>query len=366
MGLVNPSIINIFIYAIVFIFYKNRIIGTRQRKTNSCLLFFICLFSVFAFCDGDYYHYEEIYNTIIRSKSIETHMEQVYNFFAYNSIKSYSIFRFYIWGLAILFTTLATKEIGVNTNSTLFILMLVFITTFSYARVSLAMSVAVFGFSLLISNRKIKQIGGILIVASSILFHKTIIFMVACGIISLLLHDMSRKKLVITLFICFILGSALNILLLQFSNLEIYGGLEGTVLSGQKYLASEQEESGLGGMINGILNKAPYYLTILVYLKLVLKDNFLVLNNKIRFISTFSFITIIVASLFAFDFGVNTSIIYYRFLFMAMIPTIIFIGYCWYHKIEYRIIKFIVNIGSMGVVYKLLYYYYLQRLGLGV
>ena len=125
------------------------------------------------------------------------------------------------------------------------------------------------------------------------------------------------------------------------------------------YLNAESAGSiGLGPMIKRILERAPYYLTALLFFMSVVKK----INKKMplyaKVTGVMVFYIVLLSSIFISSEGMNTDVIYYRFLYFAILPTIIFLTYLYSNNILPRLTKFTIKASLFGTIYLLVYSLY--------
>ena len=99
-----------------------------------------------------------------------------------------------------------------------------------------------------------------------------------------------------------------------------------------------------------------------LYIKVINDGSYLKMPKSIRLFATASFLSIYVSSFFIIDLGINTTVIYNRFLNFCMLPSVYFLSYCHDNGIHSKIVKFIVNIGTTAAIYALLYSTYLNNI----
>lgn len=144
----------------------------------------ITVFCVYAGWDTDYQHYYMIYQQIYENifSIFDSHMEIAYYPFITLSLGNYSLFRFYIWGLAALLAVLTLKRLDLNNNTAAITFASFNLLYFSYARVSLAILIYIYGLMLFCQQRNawkiITKLWGLILVLTSILFHKSMLFMI--------------------------------------------------------------------------------------------------------------------------------------------------------------------------------------------
>ena len=154
-----------------------------SNKT-SIIWILITIFCVYAGWDTDYQHYYSIYNQIYNNtlSIFVSHLEVAYYPFITLSFGNYSLFRLYIWGGAVLLLIFSLKRLNLNCNIAAITFVSFNLLYFSYARVSLAILIYINGLLLLRQKQNktshIAKLWGMILVLVSILFHKSMLFMI--------------------------------------------------------------------------------------------------------------------------------------------------------------------------------------------
>lgn len=331
---------------------SNRKFSRGRNTVGIIIIVIICLFSV---QDTDYFHYETVLSAM--SQGAATHLEDVYyeigDFVQYN----YLFFRLVVWGSALCLFLVTIKRLNVPIASVLFFFVTMYLTKFSYARASLAMAIGLFGFSFVIKPLGLKYISyivGILIITSSLLFHKSAIFMIPVYLLSL--FKMNRYTICISAILYplgFYLISEYGIDLLMGA-----GGDDAVVESAQGYLMKDSQKKGIAVLILYILSRTPYYIFLFVIIKNVINGLYIYMPVYQRAILNVPVYVISFASLFLFNYSVNTEIMYYRFLYYSILPLSIAIPMLFSKNDDYKLLRFSCMLGFCAVVYEILYSFY--------
>lgn len=330
---------------------------SKWRTTLGVLL--IVLFSVFAFYDTDYFHYLIAFDDIHRGGS--THMEDIYIWIAKFVGNNYNLFRIVVWGGATFIMTRMVKKLRIPAGLYFLLLSCLFLTLFAYARVSLAMTIVFWGLGIVsnaITKHNItKYLIGILIILTAYFFHKSALFGIGVALIASLITKLNRKTVSIFILAYPILLVIVATLLADVLN---YSGSESLVdiESAQGYLNHDNKESGIGAIIQKTLMYTPFYLSVFIYLKAIYSGRYNKWVPSMRIFANANFLCVAIATLFAFNLGINTSVFYYRLLYFAFIPCTVFLVYCKLNRIS-KLTNTTILIGLLGTVYKLLYSCYL-------
>lgn len=352
---------NLVIYYLIYILSKKSFWQkvNVERRTRYCIFILSVLFCIIPFWGGDYFHYMEIF-PILRAGEYQLNIENIYTIIA-RLTQDYHIFRLFVWGGAIVLICICIKLLKLRYDITFFLFTTLFLYKFSYARVSLAMSLMYIGSALLLKDKNIKKIFGIIAIIVSFYFHKSAIFGIAVIIITPLFLNNSRFKIysLLLLFPLFVLVTQYFIgeyLAVDFERDGMNFGV------GQQYMTSEIVDVGIGEHIMNLLWRGTIYMIAFLYIKVINDGSYLKMPKSIRLFATASFLSIYVSSFFIIDLGINTTVIYNRFLNFCMLPSVYFLSYCHDNGIHSKIVKFIVNIGTTAAIYALLYSTYLNNI----
>ena len=344
-------------------------LSNRRYNLSLFLITLICLFS---FYDTDWFHYLQwaTYSDLdnMELQLEQTSLERPYYYILYFVGESYIAFRLVIWGGAISLFLYTLKRLDINKRLALLVLLTFYLKIFSYGRVSLAMSLAFLGGSLLICHLKkdlwLKKVFliiiGVSLMVLSLIFHKTAFFAVAVFLGSLI--PLNRKLLLAAIFILPLLFSLFSsfVVNIAFSNVESIIDVD----TATHYMNKIEEDSAtsLRAKIAEILKYSPYFSAFFIIILSIFTGNYAKLPYKIKVFSNATLWTVVAASFFLFDFGVNTSIFFYRFLFFAIIPATITLTYLWSHNMFSKIIKFFYGFALFYIIYFLSYSIYLRLL----
>lgn len=312
----------------------------------SCLTFF---------ANGDYFHYYSITQKITMLNP-DQNIETFYQYLIFFVHKNYLLFRIIVWGPACILLYLTIKRFKINTNHAYFFLITCYCITFSYARASLGMAVFFYGLSYVYyppSNNKWLKIIGIAIILCAPIFHKSMYLLIAIWTMSIFIN-LDRKAIIVYLIllpVCIIVAKLLIPYIV--SNL-IQDQMTLTKIGTYSQLARESQN--WKGMLQNIIQYATYYLPLLFLVhKLTLKKTKPECPPVIYQLYKLIFAIIFVASVLYFIIPSNT-VLFYRTLFMAMIPITITITYAVDHGIitfgKYRIVIL------CGMVYSFLFNIY--------
>ena len=324
-------------------------------------LLLICLIPT----GGDYVHYETVFNDF-KTSGFTANLEEGYIPILQISW-SYIVFRIIIWGSALGLVLFSFRRLGISINTGLFFFASLFVYIFSYVRVSLAMAIVIAGFSFLIgSTQKNSRISilrlliGIALLYVSLLFHKSIGVMVLCIPLSFL--NLKSKDFIILAMLFPVLVFVANHYLMDYlSGLQFIEDNE--LISEAITVQSEGDKMvyGIGKKMSQILLYSPLYILQIFFQYDIYKGSITINKGEKRALD-FAFFIVYLSSVFAFlNFG--TRVIYYRFLYMAYLPTILACSSILNSKMMYKSkYKIVMIIAIVAQVYSMAYDTYLTAL----
>lgn len=359
-------LLNIIVMLYFFVTLKSALdnLGIIPRNRYLLAKFLILLFCIFSFWGTDWFHYAQIFTRIKHYGG--THMEDVYASIVQYS-PNYLFFRLMVWGGALLLVFNSFKRVCTNNVLAVLIFSSIWLIWFSYARVSLAMALMFWGVSLVykpfLNKKNVSFVIGFCAIFASFYFHKTAAFGIGVILIAILGNKLNRR----IVFIMPILLFPIEFLLMQnflvdymLADAGVEDGLfEMSRISGQNYLGRDESVGGIGAKVARFLELAPYYLSAYCCLKLSgIKNFFIVTPNFVRIFVYITFFIVLLSSVFAFDFGYSTAILYCRFMRFAFLPCIIVVTYCYEVAETHKIAKFVIYSGMLSTMYQLLYVFY--------
>ena len=383
-----------FLIIFCIVFYSFILFTTSKKisKDNHVLRDFIllCLFCIFSFQDTDWFHYVEIFKSystpetftfsydFLFGKTEYSHMEKVYSYLAYYSFDNYLLFRLIIWGPALVMFFLSCKNLGVKLSYVLYYFVPLFLLLFCYGRVSLAFSMAFYGYSLIAKNfdrkfydKKILRkkgkslvslalstfVGAFFIVAS-LLFHKSVGILLpvfAFSIIPL------TKKTMLAYIILFV--SIIVVVKNIQGYLTLFDQQESLTISSLQYELENKTTGDSGSLLRQFityyLKYVPYYLFLFYQVKDVYSIKKMDFPISIKLISNCAILLILIATAFLL---VGLYTFFYRFIMFSMIPISITLAYSHSFAKSSRGIVFR-RVGIFLAYYKLLYTLYLAFVG---
>ena len=365
---------DVFIYYLLFATFREKSNTTKwlvnKRKFIVASLFIICLFPFFS---GDYFHYEQIYNNLLKGDS--SGMEDVYLILA-KITYNYFIFRLVVWGgaLSLFFYSVKLSKLPFEYVSLFFVAL--YLLLFSYARVSLSMAMMFLGLTMISYNAMVSFkailsrffyiIIGLTLIAVSYYFHKSSVFGIACICVSLITYKMTKFRMLIMILAIPVIVQLIQYLIVDLLNADAFDNESLiNVRAAQKYISDEggSKSFNLGVGIQNLLVRTSFYLIAYIYIKALWENTYRLFPKPIKIISTTAFLCVVGASIFAFNLGYNTWTLYYRFLNYAMIPSTFFLVYCLIHNVYPKIVKMTLTIGWIASFYTLFYSLYCAHVG---
>ena len=333
------------------LYYKGSLPITRKL----CGLIIIILLCIYAVQDSDYFHYRDYLITLSSGSEVSS-MEDIYAWIASIVSYNYTLFRLLVWGSAIFFFIKSAKRLNSNLCIVLFFFVSMYLSKFSYSRVSLAMAMGLYGYSFIVksgTNQIVSKLWGIVLVISSIFFHKSAIVFLPLYILSLFKFNK---------WVYFLLLMLLPVMYYVVSTIGVdylFSMQSNTIFdynSAINYLEKSKRSMGIAAVIQRLLERVPYYIIMIIILWDIFKGYYKSRDYSVRCLMNFSLYTILFSSIFLFDFGENnTTIIYYRFLYYSILPLSILLASLWKDKRYKKYILISQKIGYIAVIYSILY-----------
>lgn len=370
------SVSLIFLSLVIFIYlviYSKRLVSSKiEKKSCVFLVISILCFCVFAFFDGDWFHYRDIYYEILNNSNLYdivykditsffmsnayTHMETIYIAYILAAPANYFLFRIVVWGVSLLCTYVMVKNLGCNKVWFYYLFICVFLWTFSYSRTSLSYSLAFMGLSFLLKDKKriINIFVGVAIILFSTLFHKSAIFLIF--IIPFSFIEMTPHRILFLLFTIILIGGSFTVL-----SKGILLGLDGFLVaeSFQAYMDNAYSASTDGSIIRIIITQylkyLPYFAFFIIFCKMVISRDYFTWPKSIKVFANSAVLIIAASVLFLFMGGY---MLFYRLIFFAIIPILVVLTHLADSKRDAKSINTIKNIGLFISFFTILYSLY--------
>lgn len=351
---------NVFLYFLLFLVAWG---GLKHKLSSSItkLSWLLCLaFCIFAYWGSDWFHYSQDYNEILQGG--ETNLETIYVWFIKTYHPGYILFRLMVWGSALYCLYKTIKILSIKQSIFIFFFSTIALIWFSYARASLAMSIAFLALALISTPRfkKARAIGYLLLL-SSVFFHKTGVFAIIAVLLSqIMLH--ASKKMLYLLFLSFPIITYVVITYFEpfFNSMLIsdFGTISQYANAGSSYFWDDSGilmQSGIGKRISDILEKFTYYMMAITSTIFLIKKEKSI-PNEIKAFILCSLIIVVISS--SFYFGQNTMVLYGRFLRFSFIPSCVCLTYLSENFHKNKLIKYTYTIAIISSIYALLYSFY--------
>ena len=358
-------LIDIFLYITALIPLRENLTTPGVQRKNNERLSFLCvlLFCLFAYWGGDYFHYQEGFDIVKNFPDAELSFEDIY-YWIISLTPTYLTFRLVVWGGCLLLVYMSFKRLNIPIGVGILFFVSLSLMRISYARASLAMAIMSYGYVLflLIEGSKIRQILSALIILSSFFFHKSAYFGIAMIVMSYFMLIMQNKKTGF-LFLSLVFLGSFAIVSRYIDNFMILDSEDSAlnIQVGQKYLGRDVGDASIGGLIRNYLEMVPYYMGLIIYFRLYKNRLLQEFPKPILAVIYFFLSIIIVATVFSFNFGgLNTQFLYRRFMRFNLIPTAIFLSYCYAYDFERKWCKSTLYVGIIVSLYTLFYSYHVS------
>lgn len=335
------------------IFWKNNsapYVFSFKKDWKYYLLFASFLLFVLTSAYGlDFYGYME--NVERYSHDITGfHLEKIYEYIIEYTNQNYFLFRLVVWGGAMMLFTQTVDKYELDSTRSLFLLFLLFIPVFTYARATLAMACYYCGIAYFsLKNNKIEKAIGIFLILASFLFHKSLFVLILFTLFYYL--PLNRRNVLLLIGIVLLFGYGIDQLMNSFM-----GALMGL---GDEQLAEKLERNledaemrtdtnmTIYGMISTIWHYTPFYLTFyIISNELLKKKNEEKIPQYIKGLYRIVFSVILLATAMLL-FSEQTLTYFYRYLYMTMIPLIILLVYLYQNRLlSVKSYKWILYIGG--------------------
>jgi len=341
-----------------FRYRKNGVKIDLKSKYRTLILILILLFCIYNKTEGDYFHYKEILEEETSSSIHDSHLEMPYNLIISLIGNNYFLFRFIIWGASLFFISRIFSVLKINNDNSWFCFIVFSLIAFAYVRASMGISLFYLGYTICLYKKSvIIKLLGLLLLILSLFFHKSIMFLIAVGIIAPLI------RLNIITILLSLIAFPLIVRFLNESVLGIFFAFQD--LKGIGYLAQESVGMGLAGNLRLVFIITGVVLSLYSFYYLKKKDkNSTLKTDRIYF----NFVYLLFYGSFIlmfFNFGMVEFVS--RIREMAYIPLTICVSNN-INKLMFIPQKVFLGIliVLLGDFYYFAYMYHLKTLGLGI
>lgn len=330
----------------------------QQTKGSFCLLLFsLLLIIVVANGNGsDWFSYQGMVWEYSFLEGAINYGEPIYWYIIKFVNRNYLLFRLVVWGGAFLVTCLSFRRFNVNVNVAVFALVSMYLCTFNYARATLGMACYFGGLSFVLKplkkNKLINLLLIVLLFIGAYSFHHSMLTLLVFTIVVLL--PVERPVILVGLIV--LLPVIASLISSNFNYIDRFGDeyLSNKVAGGVAHVG---EAANVYGMITNVINYGSFFLPLVVFSVALFKHHKKIEKSIIRLYR----ITLCV-SFFAISFlfmGMNSLLLFYRHLYMTMIPLIILCTYFYeYQLLSRRWFSIIVIWGIVSQGFSLLYNLY--------
>lgn len=296
------------------------------KRSTKKMQIFLAGFIIVTFCNkGDFFHLMEHVYSYVFIPGAYNYGEEVYIDIAKLVGKNYFLFRVIFWGGSLTLFCWTLKRLEVPVYYAVILLFCIYIVTFSYGRFTVATAVYFFGVSFLckpINNLKlVSYIIGIIIIYISWEFHNSAIILIVITLILLVpLKKWSIALILIGIPVVVVIAREQFYVIAQFAEAN-----DNAI--GERMLRYAQNARGsvLSQSIINIFKYLSFYIPIIVSsIVLFTKNNIKKIPVSIIRMYKVAFGVIFMASIF-YLLGPTFYSIFYRVLFMSMIPLCIII-----------------------------------------
>ena len=319
----NLAIINLLIWFILLLTYKSEFFQYVPKKTSYSFLFLmVILYTTFGFSEADTYHYHEIYDEMLKFGEA-IHVEPFYYWLIQFLPHNYYIWRFVVWGIAIILMIATFKRFNLNSTAVGFVFPLILLQQFTVTRGCLGIALFIYSLSFLLkpsSHRVLSYIFAISGCVLSLFLHRSMplfIIMVVMAFVPL-----NKTLIIISILAYPLIRAGIMPHIFSFINSGFFS--DETADFAQHYLQSEQSIANFNGILRLCLDYIPRFLIFIFLIKEYIFNNHRI-DKPMKFLLQYAYILFYIALLF---FGQETSsFISSRTIHMMCFPLTIVLAY---------------------------------------
>ena len=177
--------------------HANRIYRDQSKQREFLFVAFFVVFAIFYCINSDYFRYRNFVQYVADGVIFYSETEEIYFHIAAFVKGNFELYRFIIWGGAIILTAFSCRLLKVPVYLTLLFWFVLYFDKICYARASLSMAILLTGAALTIRGERKPMffLLGICVAVTSVLFHRSMII----GIVGIpvLFMKFSRKYIYI-------------------------------------------------------------------------------------------------------------------------------------------------------------------------
>ena len=349
------------LYIVICIIYSRYYrLSSKKRSFSFVGIVLIMVFCMFPVYDGDYFHYMELYERLYFYPD-ETHLEEFYKLIA-PMTGSYTCFRMFIWGAALLVFSLIIKVLKVNKNLAFSFFACMYLPIFAYSRVSLAIAGVMLGVACFINSDKLGvKILAFLMILIALPLHKSSPLILPVMLCALIMSCLPRKALWFIWLLVPVLSKIVGLYVMpEILTLDVDdSNIEQSVNSMNMYMESDKVQWSLGYYLKKLLEYLSYYMSALIALVFLTKSR--EDGNYPAYIRSLALIIVsivYISTIFLLNNEGNTFVMFYRLLNFLIIPVPVFFALLYQSGWHRRLIRINLYLGLCASLYWLSYSLY--------
>ena len=297
-----------------------------QRNTHKAkyhiLYLLTCLFCTFAFSEADTYHYHTIYDNMLFFNE-RVHVEPFYYWLIQTLPHNYYIWRFAVWGTALVLMIECCKRYNLDPSTVSFVFPIILLQQFAITRGALGITLFLYSLSFILkpsNNKLFSYLLAIIGCTTAFYLHKSLPLFVFLFLLSF--FPLNKQTLILLIILFPLLRRFVSPVVFDVLGSNIFS--EGTIGFATSYLESEQSKANFNGIIRLTIDYIPRFLLFYALIKEFVFKN-ICMTKPMRILFQYSFVLFYIALLFL---GQNTSsFVTNRTLHMMCFPLLIVVSY---------------------------------------
>lgn len=333
-----------------------RSVSNNKQKIT---VFFIGFFFITHCSSGDFFHMMEAVSYYSAIPGSFNYGEEIYHDIGLFVGKNYFLFRTIVWGGAFILFCFTAKRFEVPVYYAVIFLLSTHSIIFCYARATAAMAVYFWGLSFLCKPIKWKYVGyiiGILLIISSLQFHRSALIMIFMTL--MILIPLRKWSILLVLIILPSTSVLFSEVLMEIAMSDGIDETTGTLI---QHYSEREMQYGIAALLLKIIEIASFYIPCLLCTICIFS------KNKIASVPISVFrmhkvcIGLILASITFLFMGSSYITFVYRVLFMSMIPLTIVVVKLYQSKLmPYSYYLWCLRLGIFYVSTRYMYDVYLE------
>ena len=329
---------------------------------------FLCLlYYLFPMAGSDYYDYKDWVETIGHTDIASIpryylHYEKPYYYIVNIVQNNYFLFRLVVWGCSLLLYLSTAKRLRIDKSTFVFYLCICIVQLTAVSRVCLAYALAFYGFSFLVEpitkkgSNLVSFVVGSLIIAISVFFHRSALFLLAVLPLSLLKIDKKSIWLLAIAFPFLVIIVNTNI----FGYVFNFDQTDASLLDSETatyYLDSDKESIlGVGRIIERILKYGGQVVMLFLIVRNIINESFLSWPKPIQRLANATLLIIVFAASLLLTPGATTYKTFERLIDFVYVPQSLMLAYLLKWDYDKKMVKIFNALIASYVVYGVLYY----------